>query len=147
MKRDSRLRGLSSDHHHALVLARRATRAASGDDPEVNRIWAEVLARFHGDIVHHFEIEERLLLPALRDEGEVELVQRTLAEHAALRQCVGEGGVDDTRIRLRRFGDLLSAHVRFEERVLFEIAQELLPNEVLQAISSATSARVDRWRK
>jgi hemerythrin-like domain-containing protein len=147
MKRDSRLRGLSSDHHQALVQARRATRAASSDEAEASGTWAEVLERFQNDILPHFEIEERLLLPALRDEGEAELVERTLAEHAGLRQCVAESAGDDKRPQLRRFGDLLTAHVRFEERILFAVAQERLSGEVLESISRATSARADPRRK
>jgi len=135
MKRDPRLHRLSSDHHHALVLARRVKQAAQQGGDEVERAWAEVIERFEAELAPHFDIEERCLLPALRTAGEALLVDRTLADHAAIRACVSGSG--DRREHLAWFAELLEAHVRFEERELFETAQALLDREVLDAIAQA----------
>lgn len=140
MKRDDRLRQLSSDHHHALALAVLATRVADGSaegDPAA--VHADALERFERELRPHFDVEERLLLPALREIGETELVERTLADHAAIRACIAEPPEADPRPWLARFGSLLNEHVRFEERELFEVAQEKLDDATLEAIAAASA--------
>ncbi|MCA9774776.1 MAG: hemerythrin domain-containing protein, partial [Myxococcales bacterium] len=70
MKRDPRLHGLSSDHHHALHLARRAVetaRGARGEDPVALR--REARAIFTEELAPHFAVEERILFPALAAAG------------------------------------------------------------------------------
>jgi hypothetical protein len=117
MKRDRRLQGLSSDHHQALVLARRA---AGGElDAE------EVRARFERELAPHFAIEEELLLPALDDAA---LVARTASDHAAIRAALARGD-------LAGFAELVASHVRFEERELFPACEERVSPEVLDAVA------------
>ncbi len=65
MKRHPSLADLSRDHHHALVLARKSLQAADGSDQEVNDAWETVCSDFAIDLQPHFDVEERLLLPAL----------------------------------------------------------------------------------
>ena len=132
MERDPRLHRMSHEHHQALVLARTARRAAGKVDPSA--IWSEVTRRFRDELEPHFRIEEEILLPALRAAGRGDLVDRTLADHAALRAIVvSEDALDE---RLRRFGELLHDHVRFEERELFETAQTVLDGAVLDRIAA-----------
>jgi hemerythrin-like domain-containing protein len=132
MRRDPRLRDLSSEHHQALVLARRASTAP---EPQVPETWAEVRRRFDAELAPHFAIEERLMLPALDAAGEAALAARTRADHEALRALLT--GDDDAVARLRAFGALLAEHVRFEERELFPTAEARLPADVLDAIAAA----------
>ncbi len=132
MKRDPRLRGLSSEHHHALVLARALGDAvASGlHDPD----YAHALAtRFDREIAPHFRVEEEVLLPALRAVGELELVERTERDHETLRAHAAEVGRGETG-RLGEFAYHLREHVRFEERELFPICEARLPPEVLDEV-------------
>ncbi len=122
MKRHPALRDLSSEHHQGLVLAKHIRQALAGErtpGPD----WAEVKAVFEASLEPHFRKEEADLLPALEAAGEGELVARTRAEHEAMRRLVREGGPAD----LARFAQLLTDHIRFEERVLFQVAQERLP--------------------
>jgi hemerythrin-like domain-containing protein len=60
-------------------------------------------------------------------------VARTLIEHRALQRLVRELEIPDGEILLR-FADLLTAHVRFEERELFENAERLLGREILARV-------------
>jgi iron-sulfur cluster repair protein YtfE (RIC family) len=119
VKRDPRLHGLSSDHHHALVLARRVAAGSVTAD--------ELRARFAEELEPHFVIEERVLLPALREVGAEELADRTLADHAAIRAAVASGA-------LAEVADRVTAHVRFEERELFPACEERLPASALDAL-------------
>ena len=138
MKRDPRLRPLSRDHHHALALARRATLAAkSGDPSAVRETWDEVVTKFDDELVPHFEIEERFLLPAMRAAGDEPLVDRILDDHRAIRKLVRSGGHDPQR--LAEFGERLTGHVRFEERVAFPSAETKLASDVLEGVEKAAT--------
>lgn len=118
MPRAGALLPLSREHHFSLVVARDARRAASEEDPAtlsvaIQRIenhWNSLLAA-------HFEQEERLLNSA-RDVLNPTSIARILAEHAELR-LLGSKPCLEPAARLHRFGELLSAHVRYEERVIF----------------------------
>jgi hypothetical protein len=128
VQRDPRLRGLSADHHHALVLARRAARGEVDADA--------LRATFTTILQPHFAIEEELLLPPL-GAGDA-LVVRTLADHHRLRALATSGDAP-------AFAALLDDHVRFEERELFPACEARLPAEVLDAVSrAAPSPRAPR---
>ncbi|MEZ5977181.1 MAG: hemerythrin domain-containing protein [Planctomycetota bacterium] len=144
MKRDPRLRDLSEDHHHGLVLARVARRAAHGEGGLcVATAWRRVAREFAAELEPHFEIEERLLVPALRRVGATDFAGGVEADHAALRALVARAD-SATREDLAAFGDRLERHVRYEEREVFEFAQERLDAAELEAIAAATARRPPR---
>lgn len=140
MKRDRRLRDLSDDHHHALVLARRATEAATDVETVRVRVWAEVVHRFDEELAPHFAIEERYLLPMLDQGCHAELIKRTRDEHTALRELVSDDH-QDLASRLVNFGNLLREHVRFEERVLFMVIQDIDDHDGLEAVAAACARK------
>lgn len=137
MKRHPALTQLSREHHPALVLAKRAQQMAAGKGEEVERLMAEIGAIFDRELEPHFRLEEDRLLPQLRQAGQLALVERTLAEHAELRTLVGRLGLGDIA-SLPRFGEKLAAHVRFEERELFAVAESLLTPEQLPLVDHET---------
>ncbi len=124
MKRDERLRGLSVEHHHALVLARALEGGAAVPD---------LTARFATELEPHFRIEEEVLLPALAAAGGAALVARTLDDHGALRRLVREHAA--------AFGRRLREHVRFEERELFPACEAQLDPTVLAEVAARRPAR------
>ncbi len=105
----------------------------------VAEVWTEVRHRFAAELEPHFRIEEEHLLPALEAVGEAELVARTRKEHRVLREAVHpeEAGA----AALKRFGERLERHIRFEERVLFPTAEKVLDDDALQAVGRAREAR------
>lgn len=126
MKRHPDLLQLSREHHPALQLALHARRAAeSGDANETGQLARRVAAFFSDELDQHFRIEEQGLLAALRGDGKHALVQRTLAEHDELRRLAEALSQPDAAILLR-FAELLTSHVRFEERELFPLAEAVL---------------------
>ena len=126
MKRHQQLQDLSREHHDALKLALHAKRAVlSGDTTQIAASAAACVDAFASELDPHFVVEENGLLPALAQQGEHDLVQRTLSEHAELRRLIALLQQPDAAT-LRSFSELLSAHVRFEERELFEVAQQRL---------------------
>ena len=144
MKRVPELRDLSEDHHHGLVLARKARKAAAGEEGfSASDVWAEVEAKFKTELEPHFQIEESLIATALATLGESQLAKRLFDEHTALREFLSPGR-DRTPGNLGRFGELLEQHIRFEERELFEVAQDVLDRRELGEIAKACHARRGR---
>jgi hemerythrin-like domain-containing protein len=121
------------------VLARQARRGAVEVEPE--SAWREVVFRFRRDLEPHFRIEEELLLPPLLEAGEEFVVAKTLDDHAILRDLARQrftgGQRTELRVTLSEFGRRLDAHVRFEESILFETAERVLGDEVLEEIARA----------
>ena len=123
MKRHPQLQDLSREHYSALKLARAARQAAeSGEMDAMTTLAQRVVRLFATELDPHFRVEEQGILVALARAGENELVERTLSEHAELRRLTMLLS-DPDAVTLLRFADLLAAHVRFEERELFEAAQ------------------------
>ena len=128
MQRSPALKRLSSEHHLGLVIARRARDAR--DHPDA--AWVELRRRFADELEPHFQLEERGLLPAMQAAGEQTLVERTLADHHAMRALIDADGPET----LGAFAALLADHIRFEETELFETAQQVLGAEALTAIQN-----------
>ena len=126
MKRHPDLLQLSREHYGALKLARDARRAAeSGDAKELTALAQRVIERFAAELDPHFRVEEQGILVLLAEAGEHDLAGRTLADHAELRRLAKRLATPDAETLLS-FADLLTAHVRFEEREVFEAAQARL---------------------
>lgn len=126
MKRHAALLQLSREHHHALKMSRQARFACdAGLAPAIAQAAEIICERFRNELEPHFQSEETDLLPALAAAGASGLVQRTLDEHAELRDLNRRLAEPDAET-LARFATLLNDHVRFEERELFETAQRLL---------------------
>jgi hypothetical protein len=124
-KRDARLRELSSEHHAALVWARRLRRGVDRQP---------MAERFARELEPHFAIEETILAPALRESGEHALVDRLLTEHATLRRLAAADAHE-------AFGTALHEHVRFEERELFPRCEAVLADDVLDAVQRASGSK------
>jgi hemerythrin-like domain-containing protein len=126
MKRHAALQQHSREHHMALKMARLARFAAdSGASAAMDQAAAEIVGHYLELMAAHFRDEEEGVLRQLKAIGQHALVDRTLAEHLRLRQ-LGEALQQPDAATLAEFGSLLTDHVRFEERELFETAQELL---------------------
>jgi hemerythrin-like domain-containing protein len=133
VKRSAALAALSRDHHHALEAALRLRRAEAGN---LDAAVAHLQAFWHPRGRRHFEIEERLLLPAVpqSDADWVAAAVRVRDEHAQIRAAVeslatarGEAALETAH----GLGQLLHDHVRFEERHLFAMLEARLPEPAL----------------
>ena len=140
MKRDPRLVGLSREHHHALALAVRLRKAAQAGDG-LTAAAQDLVRTFYTEVAPHFQVEEELLLPALEAQGGhgSELARRARQDHAWLRQGAALAAAGQTS-HLAEYGERRAAHVRLEERELFEHAQATLDDDVLAQIARARPA-------
>lgn len=126
---------LSREHHYALVFGRSLKRGDHADPAWVRR-WISKARRFYDlDLRAHFAAEEEVLFPASRAFNLGPLVDELVAEHRALERLIDEG-------RLCELADLLEAHIRKEERQLFDVLDTRLgPENDLQA---AIEARIGK---
>lgn len=126
MLRDPNLVPLSRQHQHALALCVRIERARDGDPLP----WMEEMEQhFAQEIRFHFAAEEEVLFPRARRFAELApLVDDLSAEHAVLREMFATAARRELSLEaVKEFGRQLAAHIRKEERQLFERLQELLP--------------------
>ena len=142
MQRDRNLIPLSHQHQHALALCVRLDRSLKGGTrtPEELDAWqAEIEQLFQNEIRYHFEAEEKVLFPAARRQGGLRiLVDELLAEHVRLRALAQRATIRSLDAAgLQGFADALSAHIRKEERHLFEQCQALLPAAELERLGGA----------
>lgn len=130
MKRDTRLHGLTSDHHHALVLAMRVRDGLAAGKPSEELL---DLARsaFASELAPHFAVEEEVLLTALDATPGRPLADRTRREHQEIKADLAAAEAGDVE-RLLSFANRLTAHVRFEEGELFVACERLLPDAVME---------------
>jgi hemerythrin-like domain-containing protein len=151
IRRHPALAPLSRDHHVALQLARGLITGGSAhlraELPSEPRALADhVRALFASEIEQHFAVEEQSVLPAVKGRGDLDAVCAEIAaEHGAMRGLVSEladPALTNEQImdRLDRLGRLLEAHVRKEERSLYEGVQGSLDEGELATLG-ATLAR------
>jgi len=133
MLRDKSLVPLSRQHQHVLALCVRIDRALPIGEADLAAWQAEITQLFQSEIRFHFAAEELVLFPAARKYPElIPLVEELLSDHAALRESFTRA---ETRTmsatELCAFGQRMSAHIRKEERQLFERMQQLMSLEGL----------------
>jgi hemerythrin-like domain-containing protein len=136
MLRDKNLVPLSRQHQHALALCVRINRAMLSSPEELQAWQAEIQQHFQLEIQYHFAAEEADLFPVARRYSKLAgVVDELITEHAVLRDYFARATARSLDQQgLRQFGEALSAHVRKEERQLFEGIQEYLtPEELAQA--------------
>ncbi len=142
MLRDKNLIPLSHQHQHALALCVRIERASPIPDADL-KIWQlEIAQIFQAEIAIHFDAEERLIFPAARKfETLVSLVEDLLRDHASLRESFtrAQRGIMNAA-GLTALAKQLSAHIRKEERQLFERMQELMNPEQLATLGAQLEA-------
>ena len=142
MLRDKNLIPLSRQHQHALALCVRLDRAVQSGQVDAEAWQAEIQQIFEQEIGTHFDAEERELFPAAAHCPELRsLVEELLNEHQALRQVFASAATRQlTSGDVRSFAAKLSAHIRKEERDLFERMQKLLSIEELAPVGKALEA-------
>ncbi len=136
MLRDRNLVPLSHQHQHALALCVQIERGLRAPHPDPGHSQGEIARLFENEIRFHFEAEERVLFPFARGAPSLhDLLDELLVEHGSLRKyAAGAAASGLTIADLQLFAASLSAHVRKEERQLFEDIQKLFPPEELDRV-------------
>lgn len=129
IKRHIALQPLSRQHHFGLLFSWKLRKGFSKD------ISVERLSKFadwfyEHEIKPHFRDEEKYLFPIMDEEDE--LIQRALKEHRRIRRLFKDK--KDPEKSLHRLEEELDAHIRYEERILFNEIQEVATPEQLAKV-------------
>jgi hemerythrin-like domain-containing protein len=140
--RDENLLPLTHDHHHTLAAIRRLRVAAHEEDSAQRSAAAGTfLDHFSSDTLNHFREEEEELFPLVVGHNDArEPLTRVMIEHVEIHQAVRlmrqelETG-EPSATSMTGVAELLEAHIRFEEKVLFPLIEKLVGAEGLKEIS------------
>lgn len=138
VKRLPQLQGISREHHDALLLGWKI-RAGTAKGVAPARIRRYCRRFLREKLKPHFAIEETVLFPILGLEHP--LVRKAMAEHRRLQRLIN--GRTDDALAISLIEEELEAHVRFEERQLFNLVQEAATPEQLAHVQEA-HARLPR---
>jgi hemerythrin-like domain-containing protein len=133
MLRDKNLIPLSHQHQRALALCVRIERAQPIANADLPAWQAEIEQLVEQEIKIHFAAEEETIFPAASKFPELtSLVEELLSEHVSLRKLFAQAQARSMAAKdLAIFAQKLSAHIRKEERQLFESLQKLISAEEL----------------
>jgi len=126
LKRHLSLQSLSREHHFGLLLCWKI-RTGFQKSVEVNRIKAYSDWFFQTHLIPHFDKEEKLWFPLLGNSHQ--LIKKALTDHRRLARLFNDTAQAEKSLSL--IEEELEAHIRFEERVLFEEIQKTVPESTL----------------
>ncbi|ERI63113.1 hemerythrin HHE cation binding domain protein [Capnocytophaga sp. oral taxon 863 str. F0517] len=129
MKRNENIVLLSRDHHFGLLHIWKI-RQGLKKEISAERIAAYISSYWQQNQEAHFLEEEKYLFPYIKHE----LIDQALREHEQIRQIIAQLAMAPTVKLLEEYAELLNAHIRYEERVLFPYMEENLSDEALQQI-------------
>jgi hemerythrin superfamily protein len=137
MKRNEKLQDLSRQHKKGLVVAM-ALRCGSNppyqlqwpSDPGMKR--AKFLDFVDNELLHHFQAEEEKIFPLAEAYSPVgrRLCVTLEMDHELMRRLIGEIRVaegSELSDLLIDFGAVLGQHIHEEERQLFQLMPEIVP--------------------
>ncbi|MBK5215016.1 MAG: hemerythrin domain-containing protein [Flavobacteriaceae bacterium] len=134
IKRHQALIPLSRQHHFGLLFSWKLRKGFSRNiDTERLQEYAKWF--FLNEIKPHFSDEEKYLFPVLAADNE--LVERALKEHRRIKRLFND--TKNPEKSLHRLEEELDAHIRFEERILFNEIQKAATDEQLQKIEEIHS--------
>lgn len=142
MLRDKSLIPLSHQHQRALALCVRIDRAQPIRIVDLEAWQAEIEQEFEQEIKIHFAAEEQVLFPAARRFSQLlPLADELIGDHERLREMFTEAAHRRMSTEsLPAFAQELAAHIRKEERQLFQGLQELMSASELSALGSQLQA-------
>ena len=150
MFRDSSLVPLSHQHQHGLALSVIIDRSLKADPAaeKVAELSRKVATMAEVELLGHFKVEEDVLFPSVRavldDDG---VVDELISQHRSMEDLVQRlaDAQDVERVGiLQEFGELLSRHIRLEERQLFQEIQAKLAPEELNRLGARIHANVQQ---
>ena len=156
MKRHPSLIPLSWEHHDALVLAQGLmlgrSKAPRSNWPTDRRLQVDRVSEFFQKTFFvHFDVEEIYLFARVtaRMPDQAALIDELRSDHELLRSPVGElsgACLDDLDLKLPALGRLMTAHIRKEERVLFQAVQSGLASTDLEVIGADITTHLSGQR-
>src|SRR5690625_3187562 len=140
IKRHETLQPLSRHHMVALHLALKLSRAGTEkSNLSLEEVKQEVKEFWEPGGQNHFREEEEILLPVFSEHASIEQEEiiEMLLEHVQIRALINNIISSDeieTEV-MHQLGDVLETHVRKEERIIFPMIENVLPEDVLKEMA------------
>ena len=131
IKRSKELVPLSKDHHEGLLFGWKIKQGLR-NGTDLSLVAEYVQWFWQNDLQEHFRKEEGVLASYLPKENE--LVIRMFDEHKEIKALVDLIAHSNDETILVQLADKVNDHIRFEERVLFPYAEEMIASEDMQEI-------------
>ena len=134
IKRHKSLLPVSREHHHGLLLC---WKIREGFKYQINpeRIKKHTDWFWENHLLAHFEFEEKFIFSILDKDNP--LLKEALGQHRRLKQLFN--ATDEIETNLALIEQELVAHIRFEERILFQELQKVATEEELKLIEESHS--------
>lgn len=142
MKRHNSLAILSRDHQKGLMLVqllKKNAPAYKGLPGDVDGKVKYALDTFRSDLTKHFEDEEKILFPAAAGKSNQcdKIISELIDEHKFFNEKIpslinSSNLIDEMDL----IGHKLEEHIRKEERILFNLIQDILTDEELENLKS-----------
>lgn len=142
MKRHKALQSLSHDHHHGLRLAQLIKKG----NPEYKGLPQTssdkklyIIKFFKENLIRHFKKEEEILFPLSREKNSnvEKLIDELIEEQKKIYLIIDKLKISTKpEVELDNLGKLLDAHIRKEERELFQIIQKILSENELEKLET-----------
>ena len=147
LKRHPALIPLSHDHHQGLLLVWKI-RQGIALGVSSHRISNYIQYFSQQDLLPHFHKEESILIKELSPSDSLAL--QMIQEHDKLRETLQLLKNDSNNLSIiQTFSNLLEAHIRFEERILFPHIQDVVELDTLSQKwenKNATECEIDqKW--
>ena len=138
IKRSENIAPLSRDHHAGLLFCWKIREGLRKEIP-LFKILSYMNFFWDHHLKEHFREEEALLFNRLNDE----LSRQGKTEHLMLEQRLRRLNHDEKEAAAAylSFVDLLTKHIRFEERTLFPHLEAALPESVLASVGAYLSGQ------
>ncbi|MRH43508.1 hemerythrin domain-containing protein [Aquibacillus halophilus] len=139
MERHESLYPLSHHHHHALFLALSLRKVGTEKSKlSVDEMKKELQLFWEPNGQQHFRDEEEILLPAYAQNESIDHPEITamLLEHVKIRSLINQilNQTEELEPMMHELGQLLDIHIRREERVIFPMIEQALPEDVLKGL-------------
>ncbi len=137
IKRSEYIAALSRDHHAGLLFCWKIKEGLRKNVP-LSKILNYINFFWDGHLKEHFREEEVLLFNRPDDE----LSRRGKSEHLMIEEriCYLNHNGSETADAYLTFAELLTKHIRFEERTLFPHLEATLPLSVLKQVGNFLSS-------
>ncbi|MCG2419156.1 hemerythrin domain-containing protein [Aequorivita sp. F47161] len=129
IKRHIALQPLSRQHHFGLLFSWKL-RKGFHKNIETERLQKYAKWFFKHEIEPHFKDEEKYLFPIMEPDNP--LIDRALKEHRRIKRLFNN--TKNPERSLHQLEEELDAHIRFEERVLFNEIQKVATEEQLKKV-------------
>ena len=135
MKRNKNIVSLSQDHHFGLLCGWKVKKGIK-NNISYERIRKYINFYWHTHLHEHFKAEEEILFPLEKHE----YIDQALREHTEIKELIEAINQVEEVMLLELFADLITKHIRFEERILFPYLEETLDENTLNEVGKKLDA-------